>query len=83
MTFLLIIIAWLFVLSLVAGLCRAARAGDIESLAQAPSARSRGRTGAPVWELEEDGDIYAHATGVQALPTERAGSLPHSSGVAA
>jgi hypothetical protein len=76
MTFLLIIIPWLFVLSLVAGLCGAARAGDVEPLAQAPSPRSQ-----PVWEPAEHGEIYAH--GAQARPVERAGSLTHSSGVAA
>jgi hypothetical protein len=83
MTFLLIIIAWLFVLSLVAGMCAVASAGDIEPLAQAPSPRDQGVAGAPVWEPAEDLEIYAHASGARALPAERAGSLTHSSGVAA
>jgi hypothetical protein len=78
MTFLLIIIAWLFVLSLVAGMCAVASAGDIEPLAQAPSPRYR-----PVWEQAEEREIYAHATGAQILPTEQASSLPHRRGVAA
>ena len=83
MTFLLIIIPWLFVLSLVAGLCGAARAGDVEPLARASSASGQGRPGAPIWEPAEDGEIYAHANGAQTRPAERAGSLTHSSGVAA
>lgn len=77
MTLLLIAIAWLFVLSLVAGMCAVASAGDIDPLAQAPSPRNQ-----PVWEPAEDQQISAHANGAQALPAERAG-LTHSSGLAA
>jgi hypothetical protein len=70
MTFLLIIIAWTFLLSLVLGMCAAARAGDVEPRAQARSPRDRGAR-ARVWEAAEGREIYAHLNGA----AERTGSL--------
>jgi hypothetical protein len=70
MTFLLIIIAWTFLLSLVLGMCAAARAGDVEPRAQAPSPRGRVAR-APVWEPAEGREIHAHMGGA----AERAASL--------
>lgn len=74
MTFLLIIIAWTFLLSLVLGMCAAARAGDVEPRAQAPSPRGRGAR-APVWEPAEGREIYANVGGA----AERVASLRYGS----
>ena len=53
----LAVIAWIVLLSLVAGLCAAARAGD---LAQPASAR-RARRKPTGWESFERAEIVAHA----------------------
>jgi hypothetical protein len=80
MILLLVVAAWILVLSLVAGLCVAARAGDLAQLAHAPGPAGRERTES-AWEPAEHLEIAARANS-RAARQEWAASL-RSGGVAA
>jgi hypothetical protein len=83
MILLLVIAAWILVLSLVAGLCGAARVGDLAQVAHSPAASGWARTEPPKWEPLEHREISAHANLRPARPAEQGASLLHSDGVAA
>jgi hypothetical protein len=70
MTILLIVVAWTFVIFLVAGLCVAARVGDVESLPRASA--NVGEPGMPTlqWAQADDLEIAAQATLGRARPVE-------------
>jgi hypothetical protein len=65
MIVLLVIAAWIAVLSLIVGLCASARAGDMQ-LARVAGARGEGTAGAP-WEAAEPVPIVMRA-GSRAVP---------------
>jgi len=83
MILLLVIAAWVLVLSLIVGLCAAARVGDLAQLAHASATGGRGRTESPAWEPFEHMDIAARAPLRPARRAESGASLLHSDGVAA
>jgi hypothetical protein len=70
---------WILVVSLVAGLCAASRAGDLAQLGSARAPRGEGS----VWESFEHLEISAHATGRQGRSAESGASLRHGNGIAA
>ncbi len=72
MILLLVVVTWIVTLSVVAGLCAAARAGDIAQPAPAPVAAGCGRARVS----PEHGEILAHAQAPDA-------SLLRSGGIAA
>jgi hypothetical protein len=80
MILLLVVAAWILVLSLLAGLCAVARAGDLAQLAHAPGPAGRERTESP-WEQSEHLEIAARANSRSARQ-EWVASL-HRDGVAA
>jgi hypothetical protein len=71
--------AWILVVSLVAGLCAASRAGDLAQLGSVRAPRGEGS----VWEPFEHLEISAHATGRQARSAESGATLRHGNGIAA
>lgn len=81
MILLLVIAAWMFVLSVVAGLCAAARTGDLAQSAPAPAGWRR--SGATAREPLEHLEIAARANLRPARTAESGASLQHSEGVAA
>ena len=81
MILLLVIAAWLLVLSVLAGLCAAARAGDLAQLA--PASAGWGRSGATAREPREHPEISARANLRPARTAESGASLQRSEGVAA
>jgi hypothetical protein len=87
MIFLLIIAAWIVVLSLIAGLCAAARVGDREPLARvyapAGSGQGSGQAEPLVWELAEHGEIAAHANARAEHSAQADASLLRSGDMAA
>jgi hypothetical protein len=83
MILLLVIAAWILVLSLVVGLCRTARLGDLAQLAHGAAAGGWARTEAPKWEPLEHREIAAHANLRPVRPAEQGASLLRSDGVAA
>ncbi len=83
MILLLVIAAWILVLSLVAGLCAAARVGDNAQLARASATGARRRAESPAWEPLEHLEIAAHTPLRPVRPAESSASLLHSDGVAA
>jgi hypothetical protein len=79
MTVLLAVGVWMMVVALVAGLCAAARRGD---LAQAESTESP-HTGPTVWESFERAEIHARANTRTGSTVESGSSLLRGDGVAA
>jgi len=83
MTLLLSVVTWLLVLSLVAGLCVAARTGDIAQLGHEPGPVGQGRTASPLWVPVEQAEIAAH-TNLRPVGAAQSGApLLQSDGVAA
>ncbi len=83
MILLLVIAAWILAVPLVAGLCAAARAGDLVQLEHASAPTGWGRVPLPAWEPVEHFEMAAHARLCPMRPPEPGASLPHSDGVAA
>jgi hypothetical protein len=83
MILLLAIAAWILALSLVMGLCAAARTGDIAQLTRAPASSGWGRVRPLAWEPAEHREILAHADVRTARPAESGVPLVRSGGVAA
>ena len=83
MILLLVIASWILVLSLVAGLCGAARVGDLAQLAHTSAAGGWARTEPPTWEPLEHLEISTHANLRPVRTAEQSASLLHSDGVAA
>jgi hypothetical protein len=81
MILVLAVAAWIFVISLVAGLCVAARAGDLAQLAPAP--RRRGHREPTEWEPFERVEIIAQANAQPVRSPESGAPLLHGDGVAA
>ena len=81
MILLLVIAAWVLVLPLVAGLCAAARAGDLAQLDHASAPIGWGE--APAWEPVEHLEISARANLRPVGSAEPGASLLRSDGVAA
>jgi hypothetical protein len=71
--------AWILVLSLVTGLCAAARMGDLAQLVPA----GRGRRQPTGWEPFEHVEISARANPRPGRATESGAPLLHGDGVAA
>jgi hypothetical protein len=84
MILLLVIAAWILVLSLVTGLCAVARAGDSAQPTHAPASAGWGRVQSLAWEPAEHLEIAAPRADVRpARPAESGASLLRSGGVAA
>jgi hypothetical protein len=83
MILLLVIAAWILALSLVTGLCAAARRGDLAQLTRAPTSTRWGRVRPLAWEQAEHREILAHADVRPARPAESGVPLARSGGVAA
>jgi hypothetical protein len=85
MTLLLIVAAWLISVSLVAGLCMAARAGDREPLARSLADADAGQQGAStlVWEQADGVGISARANVGRTHTAEAGVSVLHGDGIAA
>ncbi|MGP0100387.1 MAG: hypothetical protein ACLPUT_02050 [Solirubrobacteraceae bacterium] len=81
MILLLVIAAWILVVSMVAGLCAAARTGDIAQLAHASAPIGWGES--PAWEPVEHLEISARANLRPVRSAEPGAALLHSDGVAA
>jgi len=79
MILLLVLGTWMLVLSMVVGLCAAARTGDAAWLASAPAGWGRSLA----WEPVEHPEISARANPGSAHPSQSGSSLMHSDGVAA
>ncbi|HEY4812306.1 MAG TPA: hypothetical protein VIH71_14725 [Solirubrobacteraceae bacterium] len=79
---LLIIAAWIVVFSLVAGLCAAARVGDVELFTRACTPAVSGSAEARVWAPEQPLEISVRAN-VRGRPAEADAGLLQSGGVAA
>ena len=86
----LIIVSWLLVLTLVAGLCAAARAGDVELLTRASAHDQPGELEPIVWEPAVHLEISAHSNTRPApapapapAAAESGASLARSGGLAA
>ena len=83
MTLLLIIPAWILILSLIAGLCAAARLGDLGAPEYA-SASDTWMRGEPLeWEAAEHLTISAHASPRPARPAESGAPLVQAGRAAA
>ncbi|MGD0452030.1 MAG: hypothetical protein ABSB69_00395 [Solirubrobacteraceae bacterium] len=80
---LLVIAVWILVLSLVTGLCAAARAGDLAQLVTAPAGRGRGETTTTLWEQFEHAEISARASARPTRSPESGASRLRGDGVAA
>jgi hypothetical protein len=83
MILLIVIAAWIFVISVVAGLCAAARVGDLTQVAHASANSGRGRAESPAWEPLEHLEIGARAPLRPVRPAESGASLLRRDGVAA
>jgi hypothetical protein len=83
MILLFVIAAWILVLSVVAGLCAAARAGDLTQLAQASTPAGWGGYGATARGPLEHLEISARANLRPVRTAESGASLLHGDGVAA
>jgi hypothetical protein len=83
MTLLLIVATWLISVSLVAGLCMAARAGDREPLSR--SLGDAGEHGAStlVWGPADGVEVSARAGAARARSSETAVAVLHGDGIAA
>jgi hypothetical protein len=81
MIFLLIIVAWIVVMSLVTGLCVAARVGDVELLTRARASQP-GQAQSLAWEPAQHVEVSARA-GARSARAEADSSLFQSGGVAA
>jgi hypothetical protein len=83
MTLLLIVAAWLISVSLVAGLCMAARAGDREPLSR--SLTDAGEQGAStlVWGQADGVEISARSNPARARSSETGVAVLHGDGIAA
>ncbi len=80
---LLIIAAWIVVSSLVAGLCVAARVGDVELLTRACAPAGAGQAKPLAWEPAQHGDISVRATVRAGRSPEADAPLLQSGGLAA
>jgi hypothetical protein len=83
MILLLVIAAWILALSLVAGLCAAARTGDLAQLTHAPASSGWGRVRPLAWEPAEHQEILVHAEVRTGRPAESGMPFARSGGVAA
>jgi hypothetical protein len=83
MILLLVIAAWILVLSVVAALCATARVGDLTQLAHASAPAGRGDAGANARQPRERVEISARANLRPVRTAESAASLRRSEGVAA
>jgi hypothetical protein len=83
MILLLVIAAWIVVLSLIAALCAAARVGDREPLTRANAPTGSGQAEPLVWEPAEHGKIAAHANARAVHSAQADASLLRSSDMAA
>jgi hypothetical protein len=85
MTLLLIVAAWLISVSLVAGLCMAARAGDREPLSPSRSLADAGEQGAStlVWGQADGVEISARANAARERSSETGVAVLHGDGIAA
>ncbi len=83
MILLFVIAAWILATSLVAGLCAAARAGDLVQLEHASAPAGWGRVPLPAWESIEHLEIAASAGLRPIRPPESGVPQLHSDGVAA
>lgn len=85
MTLLLIVAAWLISVSLVAGLCMAARTGDRESLSFSPSLADAGEqsVSALVWEQADGVEISARGNVGRTRTGETGVAVLHGDGIAA
>lgn len=83
MILLIVIAAWILVLSVVAGLCVTARAGDLTQLAQASAPAGWGRSGSDTREPLEHLEISARANLRPVRTAESGSSLLRRDGVAA
>jgi hypothetical protein len=80
---LLIIAAWIVVLSVIAGLCMAARVGDVELLTRAGVPAGAGRGQSLSWEPVQHVEISLRAGTRTTRSAEADASLLQSDGVAA
>jgi hypothetical protein len=83
MTLLLIVAAWLISVSLVAGLCMAARAGDRESLSRSLADAGEQGASALVWEQADGVEISARANVGRTRTAETGVGVLHGDGIAA
>ncbi|HEY4916739.1 MAG TPA: hypothetical protein VIH92_07500 [Solirubrobacteraceae bacterium] len=83
MTLLLIVAAWLISVSLVAGLCMAARAGDREPLARPLADADQQGASTLVWEQADGVGIYARANVGRTHTAESGVAVLHGDGIAA
>jgi hypothetical protein len=83
MTILLILVAWTFIIALVAGLCVAARVGDVESLPWVYGEGSEQATQPLVWKQADDLEISARASVGRVRPDEVGVAALRSDGIAA
>jgi hypothetical protein len=83
MTILLILVAWTFIISLVAGLCMAARVGDVESLPWASAEASEQGMQPLVWKQADDLEISARVNAARVRPDEVGVAALRSDGIAA
>jgi hypothetical protein len=81
MILLLIVLAWIVVLSLIVGLCAASRAGDLQ--AQSPAPAERAWVQPTLWLPGADREIVAYTAGFSERPTEPVAALMRSDGMAA
>jgi hypothetical protein len=83
MIVLLLIAAWIVVLSLVMGLCAAARVGDVAQLTHASAPAGRVHAEPAAWESSGHLEIAVRANVRPVRPAESGAALVHSDGVAA
>jgi hypothetical protein len=83
MIVLLIIAAWIVVMSLVAGLCAAARVGDVGLLTRASAPTGVGQAPPLAWEPSQHVEISARANVRAGRSPEGDAPLLRSGGVAA
>jgi hypothetical protein len=83
MILLLIIAIWIVVMSLVAGLCAAARVGDVERLTRAYASARTAQAQPLAWESVQDVELSARANTRAARTVEAEASLLQSDGLAA
>lgn len=83
MILLLVIASWILVLSLVTGLCAAARAGDFAQLTHASAAAGWGAAEPLAWETAEHLEIAARANVRLVRPAGTGAALVRNGGVAA
>jgi hypothetical protein len=83
MVLLLIIAAWIVVLSLVVALCAAARVGDLASAPRASSNDGTGWAQPYAWEPAPELEISAHVNVTASRSAQSASSPLRSDGIAA